>query len=227
MNANEVIAALAGEGVHANDDVNMGQQLERRLPLRGPSRGVGDQRRCCPHSTPSPALEPKAGEFDGIVKSGRTHLMDAMPITLDQEFGGCAAQMRQGIERLEDWFRGSAGSRSGAPPSAPGSTRTRISPPSCATSSERETGLTISPPADPFEAQAPRHWPSRLSGQLKVVAVSLTKIANDLRWMKSGPRAGLAEIFVALAAARQLDHARQGESGHPAGSCAGATRRSP
>jgi fumarate hydratase class II len=142
------------------------------------------------------SLERKAFEFDDVVKAGRTHLMDAVPVTLGQEFGGYAAQVRQGIARIED-----AMPRLGQIPLGGTATGTGLNThPEFA---ERvrallsaQTGLVISAPADPFEAQAARDGLVEASGALKVVAVSLTKIANDLRLMGSGPRAGLAEIFL-------------------------------
>ncbi|MEX2614399.1 MAG: lyase family protein, partial [Gaiellaceae bacterium] len=142
------------------------------------------------------SLERKAAEFDDVVKSGRTHLMDAVPVTLGQEFAGYAAQIRQGIARIEDAMPrlgqiplgGTAtGTGLNTHPEFAGRVRTLLG---------AETGLTISAPADPFEAQAARDALVEASGALKVVAVSLTKIANDLRLMGSGPRAGLAEIFL-------------------------------
>src|SRR5262249_27415271 len=141
-------------------------------------------------------LDAKAKEFDDVVKSGRTHLMDAVPVTLGQEFAGYAAQVSQGIARVEG-----ALPRLGQIPLGGTATGTGINThPECAERVRRlladETGLTILPPADPFEAQAARDGLVEASGALKTVAVSLTKIANDLRLMGSGPRAGLAEIFL-------------------------------
>ena len=142
------------------------------------------------------ALERKAQEFDDVVKSGRTHLMDAVPVTLGQEFAGYAAQARQGIERIEDSRK-----RLGQIPLGGTAVGTGLNTHPGFAAKVRdlltaETGLQISPPADPFEAQAARDGLVEASGALKVVAVSLTKIANDLRLMGSGPRAGLAEIFL-------------------------------
>ena len=198
MNANEVIASLAGEGVHANDDVNMGQSSNDVFPSAVHLAALDEITRDL-----LPALEGlaeslgrKAEEFDDIVKSGRTHLMDAVPVTLGQEFSGYAAQVRQGIARVRD-----ASPRLGEIPLGGTATGTGLNThPEFA---ERvrailaaDTGLTISPPPDPFEAQAARDALVEASGALKVMAVSLTKIANDLRLMGSGPRAGLAEIFL-------------------------------
>jgi len=198
MNANEVIATLAGEDVHANDDVNMGQSSNDVFPsavhlaaldeiandLLPALRELAD------------ALQAKAVEFDDVVKSGRTHLMDAVPVTLGQEFGGYAAQVRQGYDRVgatlhrlgQTPLGGTAvGTGLNTHPEFASRVRARLA---------KETGLTISAPADPFESQAARDALVEASGALKTVAVSLTKIANDLRLMGSGPRAGLAEIVL-------------------------------
>ncbi len=198
MNANEVIAALAGEGVHANDDVNMGQSSNDVFPsavhLAALDELVNDLRPAL--DMLAAALERKASEFDAIVKSGRTHMMDAVPVTLGQEFAGYAAQVRQGIARVDD-----ALPRLGQIPLGGTATGTGLNthPEFAARVRARlaeDTGLTISPPADPFEAQAARDALVEASGALKVVAVSLTKIASDLRLMGSGPRAGLAELYL-------------------------------
>jgi fumarate hydratase class II len=142
------------------------------------------------------SLERKAEEFDDVVKSGRTHLMDAVPVTLGQELGGYAAQVRQGIARIED-----ALPRLGQIPLGGTAVGTGLNThPEFAERVrallQAETGLTISAPTDPFEAQAARDALVEVSGALKTVAVSLTKVANDLRLMGSGPRAGLSEIFL-------------------------------
>ncbi|MDQ5821345.1 MAG: class II fumarate hydratase [Actinomycetota bacterium] len=196
MNANEVLAALAGEGVHANDDVNMGQSSNDVFPsavhLAALDEIVNDLLPALDGL--AGALEAKAQEFDDVVKSGRTHLMDAVPVTLGQEFGGYAAQVRQGIERVQVALPrlgriplgGTAvGTGLNTHPEFAARVRARLAD---------ETGLEILPPADPFESQAARDGLVEASGALKTVAVSLTKIANDLRLMGSGPRAGLAEI---------------------------------
>jgi fumarate hydratase, class II len=196
MNANEVIAEIAGEGVHPNDDVNMGQSSNDVFPS-AVHLAVLDQltNDLLPAlDVLAEALEAKAREFDDLVKSGRTHLMDAVPVTLGQEFGGYAAQVRQGIARIESTLErvgqiplgGTAvGTGLNTHPEFAERVRTRLSD---------ESGLTVLPPADPFEAQAARDGLVEASAALKVVAVSLTKIANDIRLMSSGPRAGLAEI---------------------------------
>jgi fumarate hydratase, class II len=198
MNANEVIAALAGDDVHPNDDVNMGQSSNDVFPSAVHLAALED----LAHGL-IPALEQlanslglKSQEFDDVVKSGRTHLMDAVPVTLGQEFSGYAAQVRQGADRVRDTLErvgqiplgGTAvGTGLNTHPEFAERVRSRLS---------EETGLRIGPPADPFEAQAARDSLVEASGALKTVAVSLTKIANDLRLMGSGPRAGLAEIFL-------------------------------
>ncbi|HEX5798465.1 MAG TPA: class II fumarate hydratase [Gaiellaceae bacterium] len=198
MNANEVIAALAGDDVHANDDVNMGQSSNDVFPSAVHLAALGEiEHDLLPALEGlAGALEAKAQEFDDVVKSGRTHLMDAVPVTLGQEFAGYAAQVREGIARVGD-----ARARLGRIPLGGTATGTGLNThPEFA---ERvrdllaaETGLRISAPADPFEAQAARDGLVEASGALKTLAVSLTKIANDLRLMGSGPRAGLAEIFL-------------------------------
>jgi fumarate hydratase, class II len=196
MNANEVIAALAGEDVHPNDDVNMGQSSNDVFPsavhLAALDGLVNDL--LPPLGGLAEALEAKAREFDDLVKSGRTHLMDAVPVTLGQEFGGYAAQVRQGISRVEATL-----ARVGQIPLGGTAVGTGLNTHPRFAARVREilaakAGLTILPPADPFEAQAARDALVEVSGALKVVAVSLTKIANDIRLMGSGPRAGLAEI---------------------------------
>ena len=198
MNANEVMATLAGEAVHANDDVNMGQSSNDVFPsavhlaaldelvndLLPALRRLGD------------SLAAKAKEFDDVVKSGRTHWMDAVPVTLGQEFGGYAAQVREGAARVEATLE-----RVGQIPLGGTAVGTGLNthPEFAARVREKlaaDSGLTILPPADPFESQAARDALVEASGALKTVAVSLTKIANDLRFMGSGPRAGLAEIFL-------------------------------
>jgi fumarate hydratase class II len=196
MNANEVIASLAGTDVHANDDVNMGQSSNDVFPsavhLAALDQLTNDLLPAIERL--AQALEAKAKEFEDVVKSGRTHLMDAVPITLGQEFGGYAAQARQGIARIEATLE-----RVGQIPLGGTAVGTGLNThPEFAERVRRrladETGLVVLPPADPFESQAARDGLVEASAALKTVAVSLTKIANDLRLMGSGPRAGLAEI---------------------------------
>jgi len=195
-NANEVIASLAGEGVHPNDDVNMGQSSNDVFPsavhLAALEQLTHDMIPALQQLATS--LEAKALEFDDVIKSGRTHLMDAVPVTLGQEFSGYAAQVRQSVARVEATLErvgqiplgGTAvGTGLNTHPEFAENVRRRLT---------EETGLKIAPPADPFEAQGARDALVEASGALKTVAVSLTKIANDLRLLASGPRAGLAEI---------------------------------
>jgi fumarate hydratase class II len=198
MNANEVIARLAGEDVHPNDDVNMGQSSNDVFPsavhLAALDQLANDLLPALARLAES--LSVKAHEFDDVVKSGRTHWMDAVPVTLGQEFGGYAAQVRQGIARVESTLE-----RVGQIPLGGTAVGTGLNthPEFAARVREKlsaATGLRILPPADPFEATAARDGLVEASGALRVVAVSLTKIANDLRFMGSGPRAGLAEIFL-------------------------------
>jgi fumarate hydratase class II len=196
MNANEVIANLAGDPAHPNDHVNMGQSSNDVFPsavhLAALSEVTNDLLPAMDGLAAT--LERKASEFAHLVKSGRTHLMDAVPVTLGQEFGGYAAQVRLGIDRV----RATLG-RVGQIPLGGTATGTGLNThPEFATLVRdrlaADTGLEISAPLDRFEAQANRDALVELSGALKVVAVSLTKIANDLALMGSGPRAGLAEI---------------------------------
>jgi fumarate hydratase class II len=196
MNANEVIASLAGTDVHPNDDVNLCQSSNDVFPSAVHLAAVEELKTDLLPSLArlAESLEGKAAEFDDVVKSGRTHLMDAVPVMLGQEFAGYAAQVRQGILRVEGTMPrisqvalgGTAtGTGLNAHPEFAERVRRRLS---------KETGIAVLPPADPFEAIAARDALVEASGALKVVAVSLTKIANDLRLMGSGPRAGLAEL---------------------------------
>src|SRR6266853_50988 len=196
MNANEVIATLAGDDVHPNDHVNMGQSSNDVFPSAVHLAALGELTNYLLPAleTLAASLEAKAREFDDVIKSGRTHWMDAVPVTLGQEFGGYAAQVREGIRRVQD-----ALPRLGKIPLGGTAVGTGLNThPEFAARVRKllseDSGLTISPPADPFEAQAARDGIVEASGALKTVAVSLTKIANDIRFMGSGPRAGLAEI---------------------------------
>ncbi|MCW2970091.1 MAG: class fumarate hydratase [Solirubrobacterales bacterium] len=199
MNANEVIARLAGEGVHANDHVNMGQSSNDVFPSAVHLAALD-----VAQNDLLPALKQlersftrKSRSFQNVVKAGRTHLMDAVPVTLGQEFGGYAAQMALGQERVRAALEhvgqiplgGTAtGTGLNTHPKFAEKVRARL---------RRESGLgQIAAPRDPFEAQANRDALVELSGALKVVAVSLTKIANDIALMASGPRAGIGEILL-------------------------------
>ncbi|NML52909.1 class II fumarate hydratase [Streptomyces sp. R302] len=202
MNTNEVLATLAGErlpadrAVHPNDHVNASQSSNDVFPssihIAATAAVTRDLIPALDHL--AAALERKSAEFATVVKSGRTHLMDATPVTLGQEFGGYAAQVRYGIERLR-----SALPRLAELPLGGTAVGTGINTPpgfSAAVVAElaRATGLPFTEARDHFEAQGARDGLVETSGQLRTIAVSLTKIANDLRWMASGPRTGLAEI---------------------------------
>jgi fumarate hydratase, class II len=198
MNANEVIAALAGEDVHPNDHVNMGQSSNDVFPSAVHLAALDlEVNGLLPAlQLLAGALEGKAVEFADIVKSGRTHMMDAVPVTLGQEFAGYGAQVRHGIARVQDTLP-----RLGQIPLGGTATGTGLNTHKDFAEKVRallhaDSGLPIAAPIDPFEAQAARDGLVEASGALKVVAVSLTKIANDLRLMGSGPRAGLAELFL-------------------------------
>ena len=198
MNANEVIAALAGEGTHPNDHVNMGQSSNDVFPSAVHLAALDEAT-----NRLLPALErlerslaAKAVAFADIVKAGRTHLMDAVPVTLGQEFGGYAAQVRLGAKRVRNALPQVAQIPLGGTATGTG---LNTHPEFAARMRERlsgELGLEVRAPEDPFEAQGSRDALVELSGALKVVAVSLTKIANDLALMGSGPRAGIGELFL-------------------------------
>jgi fumarate hydratase, class II len=197
-NVNEVVASLAGEGVHPNDHVNMGQSSNDTFPTAVHLAALDAvERELLPALDGLAAsLEAKAAEFAEVVKTGRTHLMDAVPVTLGQEFKGYATQVREGAERVR-----AALPRVGKLPLGGTAVGTGLNahPEFAARVRERvaaATGLRLAPPAHPFEAQGARDALVELSGALKTVAVSCTKIANDVRWMGSGPRAGLAEVFL-------------------------------
>ncbi|MFE0426269.1 class II fumarate hydratase [Streptomyces sp. NPDC058953] len=200
MNMNEVLATLAeerlGRPVHPNDHVNASQSSNDVFPssihIAATAAVTGDLVPALERL--AGALERKAEEFALVVKSGRTHLMDATPVTLGQEFGGYAAQVRYGVERLR-----TALPRLAELPLGGTAVGTGINTPpgfSAAVIAEvaAATGLPLTEARDHFEAQGARDGLVETSGQLRTVAVSLTKIANDLRWMASGPRTGLAEI---------------------------------
>ncbi|MFG2428490.1 class II fumarate hydratase [Streptomyces sp. NPDC048590] len=200
MNTNEVVATLAaerlGREVHPNDHVNASQSSNDVFPssihIAATAAVTTDLIPALEHL--AAALERKSAEFADVVKSGRTHLMDATPVTLGQEFGGYAAQIRNGVERLR-----SSIPRLAELPLGGTAVGTGINTPpgfSAAVIAEvaRTTGLPLTEARNHFEAQGARDGLVEASGQLRTVAVSLTKISNDLRWMASGPRTGLAEI---------------------------------
>jgi fumarate hydratase class II len=197
-NVNEVVSSLAGEGVHPNDHVNLGQSSNDTFPtavhLAALHAATHDLLPAL--DTLATSLQAKAAELGDVVKPGRTHLMDAVPVTLGQEFAGYAAQVREGAERVR-----AALPRVGKLPLGGTAVGTGLNahPEFAARVRERvaaATGLELSPPAHPFEAQGARDALVEQSGALKTVAVSCTKLATDIRWMGSGPRAGLAELFL-------------------------------
>ncbi len=200
MNANEVIASLAsrllGETVHPNDHVNASQSSNDVFPSAihiAATQGLVD--------VLVPALEhlhrslsTKADEFAEVVKSGRTHLMDATPVTLGQEFGGYAAQVAYGVERVQAVVPRVAELPLGGTAVGTGINTPAGFAPSVIAIVAEQTGLPLTEARNHFEAQGARDALVEASGALRTVAVSLNKIANDLRWMGSGPRAGLGEI---------------------------------
>src|SRR3954452_8311685 len=188
MNANEVIAALAGEGVHRNDHVNMGQSSNDVFPSAVHLAALAESSdKLIPALEKlAVSLEAKSVEFADVVKAGRTHLMDAVPVTLGQEFSGYAAQIRLGVERVK-----SALPRVAQIPLGGTATGTGLNTHPDFAAKVRglmrdAPGVAAEAPADPFEAQGNRDALVELSGELKVVAVSLTKIAQDIALMGSG-----------------------------------------
>ncbi len=223
MNANEVLAKLAGDDVHANDDVNMGQSSNDVFPsavhLAALDEIVNDLLPALEQLANS--LEAKAVEFDDVVKSGRTHWMDAVPVTLGQEFAGYAAQVRQGYERV-----GSTLARLGQIPLGGTAVGTGLNThPEFAARVRAllaaETGLEISAPADPFEATGCARRHRRGLGR----AEDRGRVADEDRERHPLPRLraarGPRRDRAARAAEGQLDHARQGEPRHPRGRYAG------
>jgi len=200
MNMNEVLASLAsaasGNDVHPNDHVNASQSSNDTFPT---SIHVAATEATVNNLVPAlehlvAALEAKAASFEAVVKAGRTHLMDATPVTLGQEFSGYAAQMRHGVERLRATLPRVAelplgGTAVGTGINTPQGFSARV-----IEILGEETGLELTEARDHFEAQGARDGLVELSGQLRTIAVSLSKICNDLRWMGSGPRTGLAEL---------------------------------
>ncbi len=200
MNVNEVLANLAtkiaGQVVNPNDHVNMGQSSNDVIPT---AIHVSAAVQC--HKTLLPALthlaetiETKAQSLKNITKTGRTHLMDAMPVRMDQELGAWAHQIRQGIARISAslprvYMLAQGGTAVGTGINADPDFAAKF-----AKTIAHETGLPFTPNASFFESLSAQDAMVELSGQMKVIAVSLMKIANDLRWMNSGPLAGLGEI---------------------------------
>ena len=199
MNANEVIARLAGPGTHPNDHVNMGQSSNDVFPsaVHLAALDVAQTELLPSLRQLERSLARKARSFENVVKAGRTHMMDAVPVTLGQEFSGYAAQVALGSERVRAALvhvgqipLGGTGAGTGlnTHPRFAEKVRARL---------RKESGLKqIATPLDPFEAQASRDALVELSGALKVIAVSLAKIAGDLVLMGSGPRTGIGEILL-------------------------------
>jgi fumarate hydratase class II len=202
MNANEVIATLAtarlGAPVHPNDDVNdpfsSNDQFPAAIHIAATRAITLDLIPALQHL--GDALAAKAEEFASVVKSGRTHLMDATPVTLGQEFAGYAAAVRYGIDRLRDALPrigelplgGTAvGTGINAPAGLAGQVIARLAD---------DMGLPLTEARDHFEAQGSRDALVEASGVLRTIAVGLNKISNDIRWMGSGPRTGLTELFL-------------------------------
>jgi len=200
MNANEVIAHLAteqlGADVHPNDDVNMGQSSNDVIPT-----AVHVSAALLVNEALLPALRhlhevllTKAGETQDIVKTGRTHLMDAMPITIGQELGGWASQVAHAIARLEEAMPRLCGLAQGGTAVGTGINAHPKFGAKVAVLLGESTGLPFAPADNYFEALGTQDTAVEVSGDLKTLAVALLKIANDLRWMNSGPLAGLGEI---------------------------------
>ncbi len=200
MNVNEVISSLTGGRAHPNDHVNLGQSSNDAFPsavhLAALDAATGNLVPALDRLAAS--LEGRAGAFSDVVKAGRTHLMDAVPVTLGQEFAGYASQVRSAATAVRSTLPAlgqiplggtAVGNGLNTHVDFAALTRDRL-----ATSLPADVGELIQPPDDHFAAQASRDALVATSGSLKVVAVALTKVCNDLRWMASGPRAGLGEI---------------------------------
>ena len=202
MNMNEVLATLAsarlGSPVHPNDHVNASQSSNDVFPtsvhVAVTSALIHDLLPALDHL--AKALEVKAELWKTVVKAGRTHLMDATPVTLGQEFGGYAAQIRYGIERVESTIARTAEVPLGGTAVGTGINTPKGFPQEVLRLLAAETGLPVTEARNHFEAQGARDGLVEASGALRVLAVSLTKINNDLRWMGSGPNAGIAELHI-------------------------------
>jgi len=200
MNMNEVLATLAttelGSEVHPNDHVNMSQSSNDVFPT---SVHVAVTSALINNLLPSldylaQSLEKKAKAWKEVVKPGRTHLMDATPVTFGQEFAGYAAQIRYAIERVEAALPRVSEVPQGGTATGTGINTPKGFPQAIISSLVEQTGLPITEARDHFEAQGARDGLVEASGALKVLAVSLTKINNDIRWMGSGPNTGLGEL---------------------------------
>jgi fumarate hydratase class II len=200
MNANEVIATLAteklGSEVHPNDHVNMSQSSNDVIPTCvHVSAALGIREKLVPALKHlSSVLEKKARETDDVVKTGRTHLMDAMPVTMGQELDGWRSQVDHAIDRLDDTMKRLTGLAQGGTAVGTGINAHPKFGAKVAILLEERTGIAFGPADSLFEGLSSQDAAVETSGQLRVLAVSLTKIANDLRWMNSGPLAGIGEI---------------------------------
>ncbi len=206
MNANEVVARLANEcfpnlktPVHPNDHVNFGQSSNDVIPTAIRISAVIELKEKFIPALKHLALtfDQKGSEYKHVVKTGRTHLMDAMPITIAQQFGGYARQLRLGIDRIQDaMVRLSELPQGGTAVGTGINTHTDFA---CkfAKNVSKQTGISFIEAENHFEAQATVDAPVEMSAQIKTIAVGMMKIANDLRWMNSGPNSGLGEIRLA------------------------------
>ena len=206
MNANEVVARLANEcfpnlktPVHPNDHVNFGQSSNDVIPTAIRISAVIELKEKFIPALKHLALtfDQKGSEYKHVVKTGRTHLMDAMPITIAQQFGGYARQLRLGIDRIQDAIvRLSELPQGGTAVGTGINTHTDFA---CefAKNVSKQTGISFIEAENHFEAQATVDAPVEMSAQIKTIAVGMMKIANDLRWMNSGPNSGLGEIRLA------------------------------
>jgi fumarate hydratase class II len=202
MNMNEVLASLAGTvdglAVHPNDHVNASQSSNDVFPTSVHVAVTGallhDLVPALEHLAES--LERKAAEWAGVVKAGRTHLMDATPVTLGQEFGGYARQIRLGIERVQATLPRVAEVPLGGTATGTGINTPVGFPQEVISVLADDSGLPVTEALDHFEAQGARDGLVEASGSLRVLAVSLTKINNDVRWMGSGPNTGLGELHI-------------------------------
>jgi fumarate hydratase class II len=202
MNMNEVLASLAtkhlGKAVHPNDHVNASQSSNDVFPtsvhLAVTSALITDLIPSLDYLAKK--LEVKAKAWVEVVKAGRTHLMDATPVTLGQEFGGYAAQIRYGIERIQSSIARVAEVPLGGTAVGTGINTPKGFPQTVIKLLAEQTKLPITEARDHFESQGARDALVEASGALRVLAVSLTKINNDLRWMGSGPNAGLGELSI-------------------------------
>jgi len=202
MNMNEVLAMLASERLgrkaHPNDEVNASQSSNDMFPSAiHVAATVGLVRDLVPALEHlAAALRKKQRQFREVVKAGRTHLMDATPVTLGQEFGGYAAAVERGMERIQACLPRVAELPLGGTAVGTGINAPKTFAKSVISRLSEELGTTFTEARDHFEAQGARDGLVECSGELRTIAVSLYKIANDLRWMSSGPRCGLAEIHL-------------------------------